>query len=170
MSSGWLRGLVPKRFDALVSGVRFGQFVSVGAIGAVFDVTALVLLTEVAGVPAAYANVASIETAILVMFAVNERWTFADEGAADTRSLGRRLARSHLVRAGGSTLQYVLFVGVYYGVSVDGTALAGSDPVVETVAASVDLWLVAVKGGAIAVAMLVNYVFESLFTWRVHRS
>jgi putative flippase GtrA len=157
MSSGRLRGLVPDRFDALVSGVRFGQFVSVGAIGAVFDVTTLVLLTELAGVPAAYANVASIETAILVMFAVNEHWTFADEGGGGARSLGRRLVRSHVVRAGGSTLQYVLLVAVYYRVAVNLTV------------AGVDLWLVAVKGGAIAVAMLVNYVFESLFTWQVHR-
>jgi putative flippase GtrA len=65
--------------------------------------------------------------------------------------------RSHLVRAGGSTLQYVLFVAVFYTVAVD-LAVAG-----------VDLWLVVVKGGAIGVAMFVNYVFESLFTWRVHR-
>jgi|AntRauMinimDraft_4_1070384.scaffolds.fasta_scaffold00133_42 putative flippase GtrA len=152
----WVRAAVPARFEALVSGVRFGQFVSVGAIGAVFDVTTLVLLTELAGLSAAVANVASIETAILVMFTVNERWTFADEGDDDGRSLARRLARSHVVRAGGSTLQYVLFVAVFYGVTV------------ELAVAGVDLWLVAVKGGAIAVAMLVNYVFESIFTWQVH--
>ncbi|MFB6270423.1 MAG: GtrA family protein [Halobacterium sp.] len=155
-ASDRLRAVVPERFEELASLVRFGQFASVGAIGAVFDVTTLVLLTSVAGVPAALANVASIETAILVMFAVNERWTFAGEGAMDARSLGRRLLRSHLVRAGGSTLQYVLFVAVFYTVTVD-VSVAG-----------VDLWLVAVKGGAIGVAMFVNYVFESLFTWRVH--
>ena len=151
------RAAVPERFEALVSGVRFGQFVSVGAVGATVDVTTLLVLTEVAGLPAAVANVASIETAILVMFAVNEHWTFADEGGDDGRSLARRLGRSHVVRAGGSTLQYLLFVGVFYGVAVDLT-LAG-----------LNLWLVAVKGGAIAVAMLVNYVLESLFTWQVHR-
>jgi len=152
-----VRAAVPSRFEALISGVRFGQFVSVGAIGAAFDVTTLLVLTELAGLSAAVANVASIETAILVMFTVNEHWTFADEGADDGRSLARRLVRSHVVRAGGSTLQYVLFVGVFYTVTVD-LAVAG-----------VDLWLVAVKGGAIAVAMLVNYVFESIFTWQVHR-
>lgn len=152
-----VRAAVPARFEALISGVRFGQFVSVGAIGAVFDVTTLLVLTELAGLSAAVANVASIETAILVMFTVNEHWTFADEGGDDGRSLARRLARSHVVRAGGSTLQYLLFVGVFYTVSV------------ELAVAGVDLWLVAVKGGAIAVAMLVNYVFESLFTWQVHR-
>ncbi|MXR21726.1 GtrA family protein [Halobacterium bonnevillei] len=151
-----LQAVVPERFEELASAVRFGQFVSVGAVGAVFDVTTLVLLTQVAGLSAAIANVASIETAILVMFAVNEHWTFAGEGAMDVRSVGRRLLRSHLVRAGGSTIQYVLFVAVFYTVTVD-LAVAG-----------VDLWLVVVKGGAIGVAMLVNYVFESLFTWRVH--
>ncbi len=151
-----LREALPERLAALVSTVRFGQFVSVGAIGAVFDVTTLVLLTELAGLPAAVANVVSIETAILVMFVVNERWTFASHGATDLRSVGRRLVRSHVVRAGGSTLQYVLFVAVFYNVAVD-LSVAG-----------VDLWLVVVKGGAIGVAMLVNYVFESLFTWRVH--
>ncbi|MCD2202835.1 GtrA family protein [Halobacterium sp. KA-6] len=151
-----LREALPERLAALVSTVRFGQFVSVGAIGAVFDVTTLVLLTELFGVPAAVANVVSIETAILVMFTVNERWTFAEHGATDLHSIGRRLVRSHVVRAGGSTLQYVLFVAVFYNVAVD-LSVAG-----------VDLWLVVVKGGAIGVAMLVNYVFESLFTWRVH--
>ena len=152
-----VRAAVPARFEALISGVRFGQFVSVGAIGAVFDVTTLLVLTELAGLSAAVANVASIETAILVMFTVNEHWTFADEGGDDGRSLARRLVRSHVVRAGGSTLQNLLFVGVFYTVTV------------ELAVAGVDLWLVAVKGGAIAVAMLVNYVFESLFTWQVHR-
>ena len=151
-----LRRAVPDRFESLVSAVRFGQFVSVGAVGAVFDITTLVLLTEVVGLSAAVANVASIETAILVMFTVNERWTFASQGAAGARSVGRRLLRSHVVRAGGSTVQYVLFVAVFYGVSVELTVR------------SVDLWLVVVKGGAIGVAMFVNYVFESLFTWRVH--
>jgi len=150
------RSAVPERFEALISGVRFGQFVSVGAVGAAFDVTTLLLLTELAGLPAAVANVLSIETAILVMFTVNEHWTFADEGGDDGRSLAGRLVRSHVVRAGGSTLQYLLFVGVFYSFAVDLT-LAG-----------LDLWLVAVKGGAIAVAMLVNYVLESIFTWQVH--
>ena len=142
--------------EELISGVRFGKFVSVGAIGATFDVTTLVVLTELVGLPAAVANVISIEVAILVMFTVNERWTFADAGAADVRSVSRRLLRSHVVRAGGSTLQYLLFIAVFYGYPL------------EILVADVNLWLVLVKGGAIGVAMVVNYVFESLFTWRVH--
>jgi len=141
----------------LRSGVRFGKFASVGAIGAVFDVTTLVVLTQFVGLSAAVANVLSIETAIVGMFAVNEHWTFAGEGAPGRRSLGGRLVRSHVVRAVGSTLQYLLFVLVFYGVDV-AMSFAG-----------IDLWLVVVKGGSIGAAMIVNYVFESLFTWRVHR-
>jgi putative flippase GtrA len=151
------RELVRDRIAAVASGVRFGKFVSVGAVGAVFDTMTLVVLTEFGGLPAAVANLISIEVAILVMFAINDTWTFADEGAGDTRSLGRRLLRSHLVRAGGSSVQYALFVLVFYGVSVD-LSYAG-----------IDLWLIVVKGGAIACAMFINFFFESIFTWRVHQ-
>jgi putative flippase GtrA len=143
--------------EELRSVVRFGKFVSVGAVGATFDVTTLVILTELLGVEPAVANAVSIETAILVMFAVNELWTFAGEGAPGRRPLLGRLVRSHVVRAVGSTFQWVLFVVVFYTVTIP-LSVAG-----------VDLWLVLVKGGAIVTAMFVNYVFESLFTWRIHR-
>jgi len=142
----------------LLSGVRFGKFASVGAIGAVFDTTTFVVLDQFVGLPTAVANAIGIEVAILVMFAINDNWTFAGEGKSADGWLGRRLLRSHLVRAGGSSLQWGILVlvlevyGIYYAVSV----------------ASVDLWPIAVKGGAIAIAMFVNYVFESLFTWRIH--
>ncbi|MFB6074290.1 MAG: GtrA family protein [Haloarculaceae archaeon] len=144
------------RLAALRSRVRFGKFVSVGAVGAAFDVATLLALTELGHVSPAIANVFSIEVAILVMFAVNERWTFADHGADGARSLGGRLLRSHLVRAAGSTIQYLLFVAIFYNVAVTLSVFG------------VNLWLVAVKGASIALAMFVNYVFESLFTWRVH--
>ena len=144
--------------DDLLHGVRFGKFVSVGAVGAVFDITTLIVLTQFVGVHWAIANAISIEIAILVMFAVNENWTFAGEGSDDRGSLGRRLVRSHVVRAVGSTTQYLITAAVLYFVAVD------------LVLFDVDFWLVIVKGGSIAVAMLVNYVFESLFTWRVHEA
>ena len=142
--------------DALRSRVRFGKFVSVGVIGAVCDTTVLVTLTQL-GVLPEVATLVGIETAILVMFAINENWTFAEHGAADGRSLLGRLARSHGVRAAGSLTQFVVFVAVFRGFSVT-ILLAG-----------VNLWLLVAKGGGIAVGMVVNYVFESLFTWRVHR-
>jgi putative flippase GtrA len=150
-----LREAVPSRFEALVSGVRFGQFVSVGVIGALCDTTVLVVLTEVFGVLPEVATIVGIETAILVMFAVNDNWTFDADG--EHRSLGRRLLRSHAVRAGGSTTQFVVFV-VVYRLLFAPLSFAG-----------VDLWLLVAKAGGIGVGMMVNYVFESLFTWQVHQ-
>jgi putative flippase GtrA len=142
--------------SALRSRIRFGKFVSVGAVGAVFDTTVLVVLTEMFDVLPEIATVVGIETAILVMFTINERWTFADEGRADARSLGGRLVRSHAVRAGGSLTQFVVFVAVFRGIDV------------VLLVSGFDLWLVVAKGIGIGIGMVVNYVFESLFTWQVH--
>ena len=148
MSSG-------NRIDALRSRARFGQFVSVGVVGALCDTTVLVVLTEVFGVLPEIATIIGIETAILVMFAINENWTFADEGRAGRRSLLGRLLKSHTVRAAGSTTQFVVFVAIFRGVPVTLNVVG------------VDAWLVVAKGCGIGVGMLVNYVAESLFTWRV---
>jgi putative flippase GtrA len=143
--------------DALRSRVRFGKFVSVGAFGAACDAAVLVALTQV-GVLPEIATLVGIETAILVMFAINERWTFADHGGDDGRSLAGRLLRSHGVRAAGSLTQFVVFVAIFRGIPMTVPFLG------------VNLWLLVAKGGGIAVGMVVNYVFESLLTWRVHRS
>jgi putative flippase GtrA len=143
------------KLDALRSRARFGQFVSVGVVGAICDTTVLVVLTEAFGVLPEIATVVGIETAILVMFAINENWTFADQGRAGRRSLLERLFKSHTVRAAGSLTQFVVFVAIFRGVPVS-LAVAG-----------IDAWLVVAKGGGIGVGMLVNYVAESLFTWRV---
>jgi putative flippase GtrA len=163
------------RLEALSSGVRFGQFVSVGAVGAVVDTLVLVVLAEGLGLLPELATLVGIETAILVMFAVNERWTFAGEGAPGRGPLLGRLKRSHLVRVAGSLTQFGVFVLVYRGLFVAvslgdiglwGTVVstAGLDP---TMLAGLDLWLLVAKGTGIGVGMVVNYVFESLFTWRV---
>ena len=144
------------RFKALRSRVRFGKFVSVGAFGAACDTTVLVVLTEAFGVLPEIATLVGIETAILVMFALNERWTFAGEGRDGRRSLLQRVVRSHAVRAAGSITQFLVFVALFRGVPVDVT-LAG-----------IDAWLLVAKAGGIGVGMVVNYIFESLFTWQVH--
>jgi len=151
-----LRGLVPDRFEALVSGVRFGQFVSVGVVGFVCDTAVFVFLTEGLGVLQELGLLVGIETAILVMFLVNDNWTFADERETAADSLLRRLGRSHAVRLGGATTQFVVFVTIYRLLFVP-VSIAG-----------IDLWSLLAKGTGVGIAMLVNYVFESLFTWEVH--
>jgi len=152
-----LLAVVPDRFEALVSGVRFGQFVSVGVVGAIADNTVLTILGLAFGVPELWAKAAGVETAIVVMFLVNEHWTFSAAGSAGTRAFLGRLTKSHLVRAGGVSVQLV----VYY--------LLTQQLAVELVVADTDVWFIAASPIAIAAAMTVNYVFESIFTWQVHR-
>lgn len=163
------------RFEALASGVRIGRFVSVGAMGAVIDTLVLVTLAEGLGVLPEIATLVGIETAILVMFVANERWTFADEGASGRRPLLGRLKRSHLVRAAGSLTQFGVFVLIYRGLFVAvtlgdvaaWTPLATAIGLNPTVLSGLDLWLLVAKATGIGIGMVVNYVFESLYTWRV---
>ena len=171
MSDGTALG---DRARSLLSGVRFGKFVSVGAVGAVCDTVVLVTLKQVVGVPPELAWLAGVETAIIVMFLINENWTFAGHGTDDRASFLRRLGRSHVVRAGGVTTQFVIFEGVYRLLFRDvllgdiglWVALTGGFGVPL---AGLDVWLLVAKGLGVGVGMAVNYVFESLFTWRVHQ-
>ena len=171
MSDGTALG---DRAQSLLSGVRFGKFVSVGAVGAVCDTVVLVTLKQVVGAPPELAWLAGVETAIIVMFLINENWTFAGHGTDDRASFLRRLGRSHVVRAGGVTTQFVIFEGVYRLLFRDvllgdiglWVALTGGFGVPL---AGLDVWLLVAKGLGVGVGMVVNYVFESLFTWRVHR-
>jgi putative flippase GtrA len=150
-------GSADTRLSALVSGARFGQFVSVGIVGAVFDNLTLATLRLGFDVPELAAKAAGVEVAILVMFLVNERWTFAEQGAAGRGPFLRRLGTSHLVRSGGVAVQLVVYWALTQRLSVT-LELFGTD-----------LWFLAASPIAIGVAMLVNYCFESLFTWQVHR-
>jgi len=144
------------RVDSLLSGARFGQFVSVGVVGALSDNTVLTVLHLALGVPELWAKAAGVETAIVVMFLVNEHWTFAGQGAAGRRPFLKRLGKSHLVRSGGVAVQ----LSVYW------VLVSYLDITLEIM--GTDLWFLAASPIAIAVAMSVNYVFESLFTWQVH--
>ena len=151
-----VRRVVPNRFESLVSGVRFGQFVSVGVVGAISDNTVLAVLGLAFGVSDMWAKAAGVETAILVMFLVNEHWTFAGQGGTGRRSFAKRLGKSHLVRSGGVAVQLTIYWLLTQWLTV------------ELVVAGTDLWFIAASPLAIGVAMLVNYVAESLFTWQVH--
>jgi putative flippase GtrA len=155
-----LREVVPERFEALVSGVRLGQFVSVGFVGLVADNTVLTLLVLYAGFPAEslLTKAVGIETAILVMFLVNEHWTFSAAGEGGLGPLLTRLAKSHAVRIGGVTVQLTVYWLLLNAVAV------------SLVIAGTDIWFLAASILAIGTALSVNYVFESLFTWEVHRA
>jgi len=139
----------------LVSAVRFGKFASVGVVGALFDVTTATALREL-GVYPEVAVLAGIEVSVVVMFFLNDNWTFAEEGTGGVRSTLRRLVRSNVVRTGGILVQLGMFRLLYRVVAID-FAVAGLDG-----------WFVVSKVGGIGAGLLVNFVAESLFTWQVH--
>ena len=141
-------------FTALLSGVRFGKFASVGAVGAAFDLTTSSALIVLFDVLPELAKLVGAEVAILVMFLVNDRWTFAEAGRDGVRHRLRRLLKSNLVRSGGLLVQ-VLIV----------RSLRTLD--VNLVVSGVDVWTLLTLPVAIAGSMLINYVAESVFTWRV---
>ena len=139
---------------ALVSGVRFGKFASVGAVGAVFDLTTSSLLTVLLEVAPEIAKLVGAEVAIVVMFGINDRWTFAEHGREGPWPKLRRLATSNLVRSGGLAVQVLVVRG-----------LGGLD--VDLAVSGVDVWTLLTFPAAIAASMMVNYVAESLFTLKV---
>ena len=141
---------------ALLSGARVGQFVSVGVVGAAVDTTTTLVLKDGLSVFPEVAKLVGAECAIVVMFLINEHWTFAEHGVTGTRALFRRLLTSNVVRSGGLAVQLVVYAFVR---RLD----------VSIVVASYDLWSVLPILIAIGTAAIVNYVAESLFTWRVHR-
>lgn len=143
------------RLRAIAEAGRFGRFVSVGAVGAGFDVTTATALREL-GVYPELAVFAGIEVAIVVMFLLNDNWTFAEEGARGVLPTLRRLLTSNVVRAGGILVQLATFRILYRWLDV------------SFVVASVDGWFVVSKVGGIGAGMIVNYVAESLLTWKVH--
>ncbi|RLM59807.1 GtrA family protein [Halobellus sp. Atlit-31R] len=149
--------MVRETVDALASGVRFGKFVSVGAVGAVFDITTTTALIVGLGVLGEYAKLVGAEVAIVVMFAINERWTFSELGASGAIPTLSRFVRSNLVRSGGLAVQFLIV-----------RSLRQLD--LSVVVFGFDLWQLIPIPIAIAGSMLLNYVAESLLTWRVTRS
>jgi putative flippase GtrA len=139
---------------SLLSATRFGRFASVGVMGAAFDVTTSTVLSEL-GVYPELAVFVGIEVAVVVMFLLNDNWTFARQGAAGLRAALGRLARSNLVRAGGILVQLATFRLLFRVVAL------------ELDVAGVDGWFVVSKVAGIGTGMVVNYVAESLVTWQV---
>jgi putative flippase GtrA len=142
--------------DALLAPVRIGQFVGVGAVGAAVDLSVSSALTLGAILPAEWAKLVGAECAIVLMFLINDRCTFSDHGAAGFVAKLRRLIKSNVVRSAGLAIQFVVvYVLTRIGVTV--------------IVAGTDLWPLITLPIAIGCAVAVNYVAESLLTWRVHQ-
>lgn len=136
------------RLSALGSVTRLGQFASVGVVGAVVDNGVLFGLVELGLLGFVPAKVAAWIVTIGVIFTINERWTFARFGPFGVRAIGRRLFRSYVVRFGGFVVTISVYTALVHGVGI---------------------WYIAANVVGIGVGFVVNYVFESLFTWKVHR-
>lgn len=142
---------------ALVSGERAGKFVSVGVAGFSLETVIVALLTAWATTDPLLAKAVGAEASISLMFLLNDRWTFATEGTAGIRSLVRRWLRSHAVRIGGLTVAF----GILW-LLTDFTEI-------ELLVGGADFWPTVANGIGVAAGMSVNYVAESIFTWRVHK-
>ncbi|WP_339104556.1 GtrA family protein [Haloterrigena salinisoli] len=138
---------VRTRFRALLSTARFGQFAGVGIVGATVDMVGLALLVDVLELWYLGAKTISWELSIVVIFAINERWTFANYGVMTPRALARRFLRSNAVRFAGFLVTLTV-----YAVLVD----------------RFDVWYLVANIIGIAIGFFVNYTCESLYTWKVH--
>jgi len=154
--------LLRARLRALASAGRIGQFVSVGVAGASLETVIVALLTGgfvveavLAGQPLV-AKAIGAEASITLMFLLNDNWTFADHGGAGPVALVRRWVKSHLVRSVGLA---VAFATLY-------VLTAWTD--VTVVVAGGDIWPTVANAIGIGVGLTINYVAESLVTWRVH--
>ncbi|MFC4544307.1 GtrA family protein [Halosolutus amylolyticus] len=143
-----LADAIRTRGRALVSTTRFGQFAGVGVVGATVDNGVLLVLVELADAGFVLAKVVAWAIAIGVVFAINEAWTFASFGDMSPRALGKRLGRSYVVRFAG----FLVTLAVYWGLVT-----------------LFDVFYLLANVIGLAVGFVVNYTFESLFTWKVHR-
>jgi putative flippase GtrA len=128
---------------------RFTQFLSVGAFGAVVDNVVLWLVVQLGPLTPTLGAVVSKESAILVMFLLNEQYTFSGFVDGELRATVGRLVRSNVVRSGG--------VAVAIGV-------------LHLLTTQFGVWFIAANVVGIGVGFVFNYVFESIVTWRITRT
>jgi len=125
---------------------RLIKFSIVGGIGAGINTGFLWVFTDVAGLYYLFSSVIAIEIAILLQFLMNDRWTFKERKTQHVEQFITRIVKSNVWRSGGLAVNigvlYLLteYMGVYYLLS----NIAG-----------------------IICAFLLNYIFESRFTWGV---
>lgn len=139
-------GMLQARLRSLVTSGRLLRFASVGLVGTAVDFAILVSLVEFWGLWLELSKIISAETAILVMFALNESWTFSEWGDSGYRSVVRRLGTSNLVRLGGISVATIVL-----------SLLVRLSAIPYLLANAV----------GIACGFSVNFLAESYFTWSV---
>lgn len=145
-----MRGIAP-----LLSVSRITQFVSIGAVGATVETIVVAILTTTGITGPVPAKVVGAELSISLMFLLNDRVTFANEGQSRGQAVLHRWGRSHLVRIVGLTTAFVVL----------WLLTARTD--ITVIIRGADFWPTIANLIGIAVGMVLNYVAESVFTWRV---
>lgn len=139
--------------DDLISSSRTGKFISVGAFGAVIDLSISYTVKLSGLLSAEWAKLVGAEFAIIIMFFLNDRWTFARYGSMAYLDQSYRLFKSNLVRSIGLLVQFGV---VWYLTRLNEVVIAG-----------IDVWAMGTMPIAIICSFLVNYLAENLVTWQV---
>ena len=131
------------RIKKLLNLERLSKFTFIGFIGLLVDNGVIFLLERNTELMIEVAKLISAELSIIFMFLSNEKWTFdAQKGGL------RRFLKSNLVRSGGVIVALVV-LKVLYGMFGMPVIIANT------------IGIIAGFG--------FNYVFESFYTWKIHR-
>lgn len=140
---------------SLISKERITTFIIVGIVGTCVDLFCTLVSVEFLGLNEIYAAILGAEIAIVVMFLLNNRFTFRSSKDSDIYVDIKRLAKSQSIRFGTSILQICVFILVYrvtyVQIEING----------------IDMWIIAAKLCGIILAGFANYTFECMFTWKV---
>lgn len=142
--------------DALLDWTRLRQFIAVGFVGTGVDLSISIPLVVTTEITPELAKFLGAEAAIILMFLINDRWTFGEVDSSGYLHQVRRLVKSNIVRGGGVAIQLTavfLLTRMDLAVFVAGT----------------DIWPILTMPIAIACGFLANYLGESVITWRVVR-
>ncbi|MFQ3274954.1 MAG: putative flippase GtrA [Candidatus Nanohaloarchaea archaeon] len=129
-------------FNQLIHLERISKFTFIGFLGLLID-NGVILLLEQSGMMIEIAKLISAEASIIFMFLANEKWTFSS-----SKGMLRRFLKSNLVRSGGVLVALIVLKILY---EMFGTPVVIANTV------------------GIIVGFGFNYVFESFYTWKVHR-
>ena len=127
----------------LLNPERISKFTFIGFLGLLIDNGIIFLLEQNTDLMIEIAKLVSAEASIGFMFVANEKWTFKSR-----KGILRRFLKSNLVRSSGVLVALVVLKLLYDLFSM---------PVI-----------IANTIGIIA-GFAFNYVFESFYTWKVHK-
>ena len=140
---------------SLASPSRITQFISVGVVGALLETIIVLSLTNYGSTTPLVAKAIGAETSISFMFIINDNYTFSEVGMDSIPETVRRWMKSHLVRAGGLTVAFLILW------------LLTARTSIQLVIGGANLWPTTANLIGIGVGLSLNYIAESLFTWRV---